>query len=85
VSVDLNSKPTAETTFFIYDAGLAAIEPKDNRLFGTIKIATPDKRLGGIDETLALGTDYLKKVDLSAPDATSTSTTTSIPPTETTG
>ncbi len=85
VSVDLNAKPKAETTFFIYDNSLATIEPTDNAVFGTIKIATPDVRLGGIDETLALGTDYLKKVDLSAPDATSTSTSTSVQPTETTG
>ncbi len=83
VSVDLNSKPTAETTFRIYDATLAGVEPTDNAVFGTIKIETPDIRLGGIDETLALGTDYLKKVDLSAPDATSTST--SVQPPETTG
>ena len=83
VSVDLNSKPTAETTFRIYDATLAGVEPTDNAVFGTIKIETPDLRLGGIDETLALGTDYLKKVDLSAPDATSTST--SVQPPETTG
>jgi hypothetical protein len=83
VSVDLNSKPTAETTFRIYDATLAGVEPTDNAVFGTIKIEKPDIRLGGIDETLALGTDYLKKVDLSAPDATSTST--SVQPPETTG
>ncbi len=83
VSVDLNSKPTAETTFRIYDATLAGVEPTDNAVFGTIKIETPDARLGGIDETLALGTDYLKNVDLSAPDATSTST--SVQPPETTG
>lgn len=83
VSVDLNSKPTPETTFRIYDATLAGVEPTDNAVFGTIKIETPDARLGGIDETLALGTDYLKNVDLSAPDATSTST--SVQPPETTG
>lgn len=83
VSVDLNSKPTPETTFRIYDATLAGVEPTDNAVFGTIKIETPDVRLGGIDETLALGTDYLKNVDLSAPDATSTST--SVQPPETTG
>jgi hypothetical protein len=81
VSVDLNAKSKAETTFFIYDDALADIEPTDNAVFGKVKIETPDVRLGGIDETLALGTDYLKKVDLSAPDATSTS----IEPTETTG
>ena len=76
---------STETTFRIYDATLAGVEPTDNAVFGTIKIATPDVRLGGIDETLALGTDYLKKVDLAAPDATSTSTSTSVQPTETTG
>jgi hypothetical protein len=81
VSVDLNAKSKAETTIFIYDDALADIEPTDNAVFGKVKIETPDVRLGGIDETLALGTDYLKKVDLSAPDATSTS----IEPTETTG
>jgi hypothetical protein len=83
VSVDLNSKPTAETTFRIFDPTLAGVEPTDNPVFGTIKIETPDIRLGGIDVTVALGTDYLKKVDLSAPDATSTST--SVQPPETTG
>ena len=39
-------------------------------------------RLGGVDETITLGTDYLAQVDLSAPDATSTM---SVEPTETTG
>jgi hypothetical protein len=85
VSVDLNSAQKAETTLRIYDAGLAAVEPTDSAVFGTIKIETPDVRLGGIDITLVLGTDYLKKVDLSLPDATSSSSSTSIQPTETTG
>ena len=84
VSVDLNSKPSADTKFLIYDASLAAAEPKDNPLFGTITVETPDIRLGSIDETIVLGTTYLKGVDLSAPDASSTSTPTSVAPTETT-
>ena len=60
--------------FQIYDADMAAAEPTDNAVFGTITIKTPDVRLAGVDETISLGTDYLKKVDLTAPDATSTST-----------
>jgi hypothetical protein len=72
VSVDLNATARADTKFLIYDSLIAAAEPKDNPIFGTITIETPDIRLGGIDETLSLGTDYLHGVDLSAPDATST-------------
>ena len=70
VSVDLNAESNAETKFLIYDASLAAVEPTENPIFGTIKVETPDVRLGSIDETIALGTTYLKGVDLSAPDAT---------------
>ena len=81
VSVDLNAAPKAETTFFIYDPTVAAAEPTDNPVFGTITIQTPKVRLGGVDETISLGTDYLDHVDLSAPDATSTS----LQSTETTG
>ena len=81
VSVDLGSKPAAQTTVQIYDADVAASEPTDNPVFGTITVQTPKARLAGVDETISLGTDYLKKVDLSAPDATSTS----IVATETTG
>ncbi len=84
VSVDLNAKRVADTTYLISDQALAAAEPTDNALFGTIKIETPDVRLGGVDETIVLGTTYLDGVDLSAPDAT-TSTSTSVEPiTETT-
>ncbi len=81
VSVDLSAKEKSDTSFLIYDADLAAVEPTENTVFGTIKIQTPAVRLAGIDETILLGTDYLKKVDTSAPDATSTS----VEPTETTG
>lgn len=81
VSVDLNAAPKAQTTFFIYDPTLAEAEPTDNTVFGTITVQTPDVRLGGVDETISLGTDYLGQVDLTAPDATSTS----VEPTETTG
>ena len=84
VSVDLNSKPSADTKLLIYDASLAAAEPKDNQIFGAVTVEAPDIRLGSIDETIVLGTTYLKGVDLSAPDATSTSTPTSVAPTETT-
>jgi hypothetical protein len=84
VSVQLNAEPHDETTFIIYDKSLAAAESTDSNVFGKISIETPDVRLGGVDETIALGTAYLKQVDLSAPDATS-STSTSIAPTETTG
>jgi hypothetical protein len=83
VSVDLNAEPAAETTFLIYDSTLAAVEPTDHAVFGTITIETPDVRLGGVDETIRLGTDYLAQVDTTAPDATSTSS--SVEPTETTG
>jgi hypothetical protein len=65
----------------IYDPTVAAAEPTDNPVFGTITIQTPKVRLGGVDETISLGTDYLDHVDLTAPDATSTS----LQPTETTG
>ena len=84
VSIDLNAKATDETKFLIYDASLAAVEPTNNPIFGTITVETPDIRLGSIDETIVLGTTYLKGVDLSAPDASSTSTPTSDAPTETT-
>ena len=84
VSVDLNAEPTAETTYLIYDKALSTAEPTENALFGTIKIDTPDVRLGGVDETIALGTTYLDGVDLSAPDATSSTSTSIEPTTETT-
>ena len=71
VSVDLNSEPKPDTTFIVYDSALAAAEPTDNALFGTITIETPDVQLGAVDETIVLGTTYLDGVDLSAPDATS--------------
>ena len=83
VSVDLNAEANAETKFLIYDASLAAVEPTENPIFGTVKVDTPPIRLGSIDETIQLGTTYLKGVDLSAPDASSTSTS-SVAPTETT-
>lgn len=82
VSVDLNAEPKAETTFLIYDPTLAAAEPTEHPIFGTITIESPEVRLGGVDETISLGTDYLEQVDLTAPDATSTSST--VEPTETT-
>jgi hypothetical protein len=84
VSVDLNADANADTKFLIYDASLASVEPTENPIFGTIKVDTPPIRLGSIDETIQLGTTYLKGVDLSAPDASSTSTSTSVAPTETT-
>ena len=84
VSVDLNADANADTKFLIYDASLASVEPTENPIFGTIKVETPPIRLGSIDETIQLGTTYLKGVDLSAPDASSTSTSTSVAPTETT-
>lgn len=82
VSVDLNAEPTAETSFLIYDPTLAEAESTDHAVFGTITIETPDVRLGGVDETIRLGTDYLDQVDTTAPDATSTSS--SVETTETT-
>jgi hypothetical protein len=84
VSVDLSAEPVAETTYLIYDQALATAEPTENALFGTIKIETPDVRLGGVDETIVLGTTYLDGVDLSAPDATSSTSTSVEPTTETT-
>jgi hypothetical protein len=81
VSVDLNAASHPDTVFHIYDRALAAAEPTTNTVFGPITVDTPDARLGGVDETISLGTDYLTQVDLSAPDATSTS----VSPTETTG
>ena len=84
VSVDLNAEANADTNLLIYDASLAAVEPTENPIFGTVKVETPPIRLGSIDETIQLGTTYLKGVDLSAPDASSTSTSTSVAPTETT-
>jgi hypothetical protein len=83
VSVDLNATPKAETTFQIYDSTVAAAEPTQNPVFGTIKVETPNVQLGGVDETIQLGTTYLKGVDLSAPDATSSTSTSVV--TETTG
>jgi hypothetical protein len=59
------------------------VEPTDNPTFGTVKVEIPDVRLGGVDETISLGTTYLQGVDVSAPDATST--TSSVATTETTG
>ena len=70
VSVDLNAEAKPETTFIIYDAALAEAEPTDNAVFGAITIEIPDVRLGGVDETISLGTNYLDGVDLTAPDAT---------------
>ena len=84
VSVDLSADPQEQTTYFIYDPVAAAAEPTENAVFGTIKVETPDVALGGVDVTIALGTDYLNAVDLTAPDATS-STSTSVDPTVTTG
>ncbi|MGZ4793386.1 MAG: hypothetical protein ACXWBO_16145 [Ilumatobacteraceae bacterium] len=81
VSVDLRAKPQAKTTLSIYDKEMAAVEPTSNTVFGSVTVQTPDVRLAGVDETITLGTDYLKHVDLSVPDATSTS----VQPTETTG
>jgi hypothetical protein len=82
VSVDLNAEPHDDTTFIIYDAAVAAEEPTENSIFGSIKIDTPKIRLGGVDETISLGTNYLKQVDLSAPDATSTTSTSVVEVTE---
>ena len=84
VSVDLSADPKPDTKFLIYDASLAAAESTDNPIFGKISVETPKIRLGSIDETILLGTTYLKGVDLSAPDATSTTIPTSVAPTETT-
>ena len=84
VSVDLSAEPQAQTTYFIYDKAAAAAEPTENDIFGTIKVETPDVALSGVDVTIRLGTDYLNGVDLSAPDATS-STSTPVESTETTG
>ena len=88
VSVDLNATPKRETILSIYDADLAAAEPTDNPLFGAVTVQQPTVRLGGVDETVTLGTDYLDSVDPSAPDATSTApdaTSTSPDATGTTG
>jgi hypothetical protein len=84
VSVDLNAKAQDDTKFIIYDAALAAAESTDNSVFGTITIETPNIRLGGVDETILLGTKYLQQVDLSAPDATSSTSTSVVSVTETT-
>lgn len=81
VSVDLSAEAQLQTTFFVYDEDLAALEPTEHPVFGTIAIETPDTRLADVDETILLGTAYLDQVDLSAPDATSTS----VGSTETTG
>jgi hypothetical protein len=75
VSVDLSAKPSPQTTFLIYDPQMAAAEPTDNHLFGTIKVETPAVRLQDIDVSIVLGTTYLDGVNLSAPDATSTTAT----------
>lgn len=75
VSVDLGATPNAQTTFRIYDPAMAAAEPTDNAMFGTIKVETPAVRLQDIDVTIVLGTAYLDQVNLSAPDATSTTST----------
>jgi hypothetical protein len=83
VSVDLNAAAKPETVFSIYDRAQAEAEPTDNEIFGKITVNTPDVRLGGVDETITLGTDYLEHVDLSAPDATPTSST--VPAPEATG
>jgi hypothetical protein len=85
VSVDLLAEPQEDTTFVIYDAALAEAEPTENSIFGTITIETPDVRLGGVDETIRLGTIYLKQVDLTAPDATPATPTSVVAATETTG
>ena len=82
VSVDLNAESNEDTTFLIYDKSLAEAEPTEHPIFGTITIETPDVRLGSVDETIVLGTNYLDQVDLAAPDASSTSST--VEPTETT-
>jgi hypothetical protein len=88
VSVDLNAEPRDETTYLMYDSALAEAEPTENAVFGTIKIETPDVRLAGVDVTIALGTTYLDGVDLSAPDATSSTSSSvaleSVEPIETT-
>lgn len=73
VSVDLRATPKAKTTLSIYDSDSASVEPTDNTVFGTVTVQAPAIRLAGVDQTISLGTDYLKQVDLSAPDATSTS------------
>lgn len=71
VSVDLRATPKAKTTLSIYDSESASVEPTSNTVFGTVTVQAPAIRLAGVDETISLGTDYLKHVDLSAPDATS--------------
>ena len=52
VSVDLNAEANADTKFLIYDASLAAVEPTENPIFGTVKVETFFIRLGSIDETI---------------------------------
>ena len=69
VSVDLNAEPEPDTTFMIYSSALAAAEPTDNAIFGTITIETPEVQLGSVDITIVLGTTFLDGVDLTAPDA----------------
>jgi hypothetical protein len=68
VSVDLSAAPKAETTLQVYDPELAASEPADNPIFKKVTVETPDVRLADVDETVVLGTDYLRGVDLTAPD-----------------
>ncbi|HEY5424488.1 MAG TPA: hypothetical protein VIK05_13495 [Ilumatobacteraceae bacterium] len=81
VSVDLNADSHPETAVFVYDPEIAAVEPTDNSILGPVSVETPDVRLGGVDETISLGTNYLNGVDLTAPDATSTSSTVAPPET----
>ena len=81
VSVDLNADSHPETAVFVYDPEVAAVEPTDNSILGPVSVETPDVRLGGVDETISLGTNYLNGVDLTAPDATSTSSTVAPPET----
>jgi hypothetical protein len=85
VSVDLLAEPQEDTKFIIYDAALAEAEPTDNSVFGTITIETPDVRLGGVDETIVLGTTYLEQVDLTAPDPAPSTPTSVVAATEPTG
>ena len=73
VSVDLSATPKAQTTVQIYDSDLAAAQQTNDTVFSTVTVETATVRLAGVDETISLGTDYLKAVDLNLPDATSTS------------
>ena len=72
--------PKADTTLQVYDPELAASEPADNPIFEKVTVETPDVRLADVDETVVLGTDYLRGVDLTAPDpAPSTDSTPALP------